>query len=391
MRKKLTRGHVIIGLFLFTVLCVFMVFKISSALAIRVLPGEQEEVVTEFRTLPPEYDILLPDEPPQIVIHHIVPPAVAPTVNPVRPPLVSGAENNPIPFYPRFPIELARTPIPADPWDMLIFPRNQWRDNRFELFSWDRYPEILIIDLATLAIQERFFHRLAFFVEKADFRGTLWYNHEIGHLHGWNAHNYQASDLANFFQTARRTNFPLHEEEWELEAILLRSGVLALDAAGNLIPGRGAILTLTQESVPALRTRFMAHEVFHGLFFIDADFREFSRDRWEIFPEFGQRFLKTFFAIQEYCLDYEFLLVNEFMGHLLQLPIAQVPWFFGQHVPGRLFREGFAHALPERYEIRDGVRFWPDLSNLFVSEAEVFSRHVYERWGLEAGRVWRPR
>ncbi|MCL2232283.1 MAG: hypothetical protein FWB99_04310, partial [Treponema sp.] len=187
------------------------------------------------------------------------------------------------------------------------------------------------------------------------------------------------------------TNFPLLDEEWELEAILLRSGVLALDTFGYLIPGRGAILTLTRESVPALRTRFMAHEVFHGLFFIDAAFREFSRDRWEVFPEFGQRFLKTFFAIQEYCLDYEFLLVNEFMGHLLQLPIAQVPWFFGQHVPGRLFREGFAHALPERYELRDGVRFWPELSDLFVSEAEIFSRHVYERWGLVAGRVWRPR
>ena len=386
--KKLTRGHVIIGLLLITGLCVLMGVKISTALTVRPHNGQQEEEIAAENVPPlPENGAQQVVIPAPQVVHQVVTPPAAPA----RPPLVSGAENNPITFYARFPLELAATPILADPWDMLIFPVNQWRDSRFELFSWDKYPEILIIDLATLAIQERFFHRLAFFVEKAGFRGTLWHNSEIGHLHGWNAHNYQASDLANFFQTARRTNFPLHDEEWELEAILLRSGVLALDTFGYLIPGRGAILTLTRESVPALRTRFMAHEVFHGLFFIDADFREFSRERWEIFPEFGQRFLKTFFAIQEYCLEYEFLLVNEFMGHLLQLPIAQVPWFFGQHVPGRLFREGFADALPARYELRDGVRFWPDLSDLFVSEAEIFSRHVYERWGLVAGRVWRPR
>jgi len=385
-KKRLTRGHVAIGLLLFTALCVFMAVKISSAIATRAathtLPGEADGAVAEC-CLPQEE----PAQEEQVTV--VIAPPAAPAA---RPPLVSGAENNPIAFYPRFPLEHARVPLPAmDPWDMLVFPVEQWRDRRFELFSWYRYPEIIIIDLATLAIQERFFHRLAFFVEKAGFRGRLSHNHEIGHLHGWNAHNYQASDLANFFQTARRTNFPLHEEEWELEAILLRSGILALDAEGRLIPGRGAILTLTRESVPALRSRFMAHEVFHGLFFIDADFREFSRDRWEAFPEFGQRFLKTFFAIQEYCLEYEFLLVNEFVGHLLQLPMGQVPWFFGQHVPGRLFREGFAHALPARYELRDGVRFWPDLSDLFVAEAQVFSRHVYERWGLAAGRVWRPR
>jgi len=393
MKKTLPRGRVIICLFLFAALSVLMVVKVFSALAVRP-SGVPHEVIARHEAISPAPFVngtLQDPQPPvhehQPVVHQVITPAITST----RPPLVSGAANIPIAFYPRFPLEQAQTPILADPWDMLNFPMSEWRDSRFELFSWDRYPEILIIDLATLAIQERFFHRLAFFVEKAGFRGRLSTYEEIGHLHGWNAHNYQASDLANFFQTARRTNFPLLDEEWELEAILLRSGVLALDAAGQLIPGRGAILTLTRESIPILRTRFMVHEVFHGLFFIDADFREFSRDRWEIFPEFAKRFLLTFFAVQEYCLDYEFLVVNEFVGHLLQLPIAQASWFFGQHVPNRLFREGFAHVLPERYEIRDGMRFWPDLADVFTAEVEVFSRYVYERWDLVAGRVWRPR
>jgi len=79
------------------------------------------------------------------------------------------------------------------------------------------------------------------------------------------------------------------------------------------------------------------------------------------------------------------------MGHLLQLPVSQASWFFGQHVPNRLFREGFAHALPVRYETRDGVRFWPDLASVFTAEAEVFSRYVENRWDLSAGRAWRQR
>ena len=295
-------------------------------------------------------------------------------------------------FFPMFPLEYALVAIPADPWDMLQFPVDRWRDSRFEVFSWDRFPEILVFDISTFGMQDRLFKRLAFFVEKAGFRGRLSHDEEIADLHGWNAHNYQASDLAVFFNLARSTGFPLLDEEWELESILLRNGVLALDPAGNLVAGRGAVLSLTQErSHFGLRPRFMAHEVFHGLFFIDADFREFSRQRWEAFPEFGRTFFLAFLRLQEYDIEYEFLVINEFMGHLLQLPVAQNSWFFGQHISNRLFREGLAHALPERYEMREGIRFWPDLASLFTAETEVFSRYVYERWGLAAGRAWRLR
>ncbi|MCL2380765.1 MAG: hypothetical protein FWC64_04130 [Treponema sp.] len=375
MKKPLTRGRAL-GILLFTALCVIMGVKFFSVFAVG-SPDAGLDGVTAVSAVP----AALPPAggvPGQALIHEAVqelPPAPAPAL--------------PVPL---FPLEYALAPIPLDPWDMLTFPVQNWRDSRFELFSWDRYPEILILDISTKEMQDRLLKRLAFFAEKAGFRGRLAYDHEIAHLHGWNAHNYRAEDLAVFFETARRTGFPLLDEEWELEAMLLRAGVLRVDSASRIVPGRGAVLSLTRESVPALRTRFMAHEVFHGLYFIYEDFREFSRQRWEAFPEFGRRFLLTFFEIQAYCTEYDFLVINEFMGHLLQLPLSQAPWYFGQHVPNRLFREGFSHALPGRYEVRDGgVRFWPDLADAFTAEAEVFSRYVDERWGLVAGRVWRHR
>ena len=285
------------------------------------------------------------------------------------------------------------TPIPADPQQILNWPQQSWRDSRFEVFSWDRFPEIVIFDTVSFDMQARLFKRLAFFVEKAGFRGRLSHCAEIADLHGWNAHNYRAEDLAVFFQTARETNFPLLDEEWELEYILTRAGVLRWDPRTHrILPGRGAVLSISRErSHFNLRTRFMNHEVFHGLYFIDEDFQRFSRQRWEAFPAFARDFFIAWLQVQEYDTGYDFLVINEFMGHILQYPVANAAWYFGQHLPNLILTRSPRHSiyLPVREETRDGRRFWPDLARVFTAEAEVFSAYVNERWGLSAGRVWR--
>ena len=286
-------------------------------------------------------------------------------------------------------------PVPADPGAILSWPQETWRDRNFEVFSWDRHPEILIFDTADYAVQDRFFKRLAFFVEKAGFRGRLSYDEEIAGLHGWNAHNYRAEDLAVFFQTARASNFPLLDEEWHLEYILFRAGILSWDNNSGISAGRGAVLSLSRESDRVdrtLRPRFMAHEAFHGLFFVDEDFRDFSRRRWEAFPGFAKTFLLAYFEIQTYDLEDEYLVVNEFMAHILQFSSASASWYFGEHLPNIILSRAPRHrtSLPER-ETRtsQGRRFWPELAEVFTREAEAFSAYVNRRWGLAAGRVWR--
>jgi hypothetical protein len=286
-------------------------------------------------------------------------------------------------------------PIPMDPGRILNYPIASWRDNRYEVFRWETFPQILIFDTANYAVQDRLFKRLAFYVEKAGFRGRLMQDAEIAGLHGWNAHDYRAESLAEFFEAARRSNFPLLREERELEVILLAEGIIRRNAASEFVPGRGAIISLSKESdrvSTSLRPRFMAHEGYHALFFIDEDFRNFSRLRWDAFPAPAKRFLLAFFDFQAYDTNDSYLVVNEFMAHVLQFPVSQLAWYFGEHLPNQMissspWRRSF---LPEREErTREGRAYWPDIAAIFTAEGEAFSRYVNQRWGFTAGRVWR--
>jgi len=287
-------------------------------------------------------------------------------------------------------------PIPADPGKILSWSQESWRDRRYEVFRWDVFPDILIFDTASYAVQDRLFKRLAFFVEKEGFRGRLAADAEIAPLHGWNAHDYRAEDLAVFFETARKSNFPLLGEERELESILLDTGILRRNSAQGILPGKGAIISISRESDKTdrgLRPRFMTHEGFHGIYFMDKDFRNFSRSRWEAFPAVAKKFLLSFFDFQAYDTKDPYLVINEFMAHVLQLPVSQAAWYFGDFQPNRMITTSpwRRSTLPEREEVRDGRPYWPELAEAFTAEAGAFSAYVGQRWGLAAGRVWRTR
>jgi hypothetical protein len=274
-------------------------------------------------------------------------------------------------------------PLAADPGMVLAWPMEHWRDRRYEVFRWDRFPSLLIFDTADYAVQDRMFKRLAFFVEKAGFRGRLAFDDEIAELHGWNAHDYRAEDLAHFFQAARKVNFPLLAEERELERILLDAGILQESDAG-IQGGGGGIISISRESESYLRSLFMAHEGYHGLFFIDEDFRTFSRQRWQKFPAEAKRFIVSYFNFQHYDTADEYLRVNEFMAHLLQQPSSQAGRYFGQTLPSRI-EDGWRKAdLPAKDQASGS---WPVLTRTFTREAEAFSAYVGARWGLAAGRV----
>jgi hypothetical protein len=274
-------------------------------------------------------------------------------------------------------------PVPADPGIMLEYPRDAWRDRRFEIFRWDRFPSVLVFDTADYAVQDRLFKRLCFFVEKKGFRGRLAHDREIADLHGWNAHDYRAEDLARFFDAA--ADFPLSPEERELERILLDAGIIRR-RDGRISGGEGAVLSVSRQSADYLRFTFMAHEGFHGLFFIDPDFRDFSRRRWEGLSRQAKNFILSYFDYQGYDTGDEYLMINEFMAHCLQQPVSQVPRYFGETLASRIDASPRRRAvLPEKDEAAGS---WPELGRAFRIEAEAFSGYVNKRWGLSPGRVW---
>ena len=72
------------------------------------------------------------------------------------------------------------------------------------MFSWDRFPNVLILDTASYAVQDDMFNRLAFFVEKAGHAGAIETPAALSGIRGYNAHDYRADDLARFFTTAEK-------------------------------------------------------------------------------------------------------------------------------------------------------------------------------------------
>ncbi|MDR2053986.1 MAG: hypothetical protein LBP80_11295, partial [Treponema sp.] len=200
-----------------------------------------------------------------------------------------------------------REPVPADPGLILSYPRKNWRSPAYEVFRWPDFPGILIVDTAGYAVQERLFKRLAFFVEKRDYRGRLVPDRELAGLHGWNAHDYRAEDLARFFEAARLDNFPLLDEERGLYTLLLENGILRREPDGKIVPGAGAVLSISRESSDYLRSRFMIHECFHGLFFVDEDFRNFSAARWENLSPEAKRFFSSYLDSMRYDIAVSYL------------------------------------------------------------------------------------
>jgi hypothetical protein len=283
--------------------------------------------------------------------------------------------------------------IPADPGVILGCDALTWRDPRYEVFRWPRFPSILIFDTADYAVQERLFKRLAFFVEKAGYRGRLMTDEEMEDLHGWNAHDYRAEDLARFFEAARQRDFPLSREEGELRSILLDSGIIrragGSGETGEYSAGAGAVVSISRESPEYLRSLFMCHEGFHGIFFVDEDFRDFSRRRWENLDAGAKRFIRSYFDSQRYDLEDSYLIINEFMAYCLQQPASQAGRYFGEVLAGRVYDTPWRRSSlpPPETDPGGDSPVWPGIRRSFTREAEAFSAYVNRRWGLTAGSI----
>ena len=208
-------------------------------------------------------------------------------------------------------------PIPADPGMMLAWDRSAWRMKGVELFSWDRFPGVLIFDTASYAVQDRFFKRLAFFVEKAGFTGTIPDERALESRHGYNAHDYRADDLARFFSTAERRGIALTPEENDLAAILVDTGMIR---RGNSVysPGGGAVISISRSSSAILRELLLSHECFHGAFFSLPAFRDACREAWESLSPLEKNIWLEFLSSKGYDSGDPYLVVNEFQSYVLQ-------------------------------------------------------------------------
>jgi hypothetical protein len=232
----------------------------------------------------------------------------------------------------------AEAPIPADPGQILAWDRSSWRKPDYELYSWSRYPRVLIMDTASYEVQDAFFKRLAFFVEKAGHAGKLESRSALAGLHGYNAHDYRAEDLARFFMEARKEAGGLSTEENALAGILAENGVLKQTADGYA-PGDGCVLSISRSSSPILRALLLTHESFHGLFFTMPSFRDATEKEWAALSPDEQALWVDYLAARDYDTTDHYLVVNEFQSYLLQQNRSGI-WGFQNSTMDRLKAAG---------------------------------------------------
>ena len=263
------------------------------------------------------------------------------------------------------------------------WPSELWQRKDFELFSWNMFPEILLFDFADYSVQDDYLKRLAFYVEKAGYRGKLWADKDIEGLHGYNAHDYRAESLASFYSVAAAENFELNEREYYLRDILLKYGIIRRgDDGSGFIPGRGGIISISKESTVALRTSLLAHESFHGIYFIDEPFREKVSEVCAVMDQKSLSFLKSYFASQptlNYDLDDKYLIENETMAYIMQQSVNAQASYFADNIA---WRGSVINSLPELASYIRSTK-----ASGLKAAAVMLDEYVFLRWGLNAGRT----
>ena len=277
---------------------------------------------------------------------------------------------------PEFPV-----PLPGNLSDVLNTLPENWRNRDFELYRWNDFPHILIWDCFNYDVQNRFFRRLSYFVEKKGFRGTLMSNGELENLHGWNAHDYRPEDLADFYNLAEKEEFPLYKEEWLMRDILVSNGLLNRDDGGGLLPGEGAVISISRESPAILRKRFLVHEASHGLYFTSAAYRDFIAEMWEGLSEEDRRMWRFYLGWYGYDPGDEDLMVNEFQAYLVQQRADEAAEYFDVRLknliglyPGqKSLLENGTGGNSEKYSLWSGL----------------IGHWLRDRWGIESGDFFR--
>lgn len=271
-------------------------------------------------------------------------------------------------------------PLKTDLGLVMDWPQKNWRRADYEIFEWELFPGVLFFDFADYSIQNQFFTRLAYFAEKAGYKGTLVSDDFVKNRHGYNAHDYKAEDLAAFFSEAERQHFALNEYELLLKEILAANKVILKNGSG-FKAGTGAVISFSQESPRYLRHTFLAHESWHGIYFTTESFRNICAACYTMFDPASLEFIQTFWETQPglgYDRNDEYLMQNEFMAYIMQQPASSVRSYFLQ-IAGR--------GSVNRMQGESAQYIRDTQAQAFVDAAEVLDSYAFETWGLACGRV----
>ena len=277
-------------------------------------------------------------------------------------------------------IESTLVPIPADPGLIVSWQQDQWRQTTFELFSWPQLPQILIFDFMNHSVQDEFLKRLAFFAEKAGYRGTIPTFEEISNLHGFNAHDYRSETLAEFFTIIETRKMEISNGEKVLLEILKRNGIIVENPNGGFLPGNGSVVSISRQTSNRLRMKLLVHELLHGIYFTDVEFQEAVEREFYNVGQTERQFLLDYFSRNpnlQYDATDEYLIKNEFMAYVLQQPTDDLSEYFSKNLAQIYFMNTSEAAKV----------IIANKAEKFVTASKNLSAFLKGKYGFEAGRM----
>ena len=267
----------------------------------------------------------------------------------------------------------------VDPGIMLLEPPLS-ADQDFAWYRWDLLPDVIMFDFRNYATQDAYLKRLAFFVEKKGFAGSLASDKDIAALHGWNAHDYKTDDLARFFSTAEKTGFQLNPEELRLRDFLVEKKLL--ERRGKEYLGlSGAIISISQESPPYLRHTFLTHESSHAVFFADERYRQYCVSMWNAMPKEERWFWILYFGWMNYDTSSAYLMASEMQAYLIQQPPKNAEEYFTKTLVERLLERHPELEAPL-------AAYMGAFGKEFANKAGMLDRWLRMSYGFGAGTTF---
>jgi hypothetical protein len=212
---------------------------------------------------------------------------------------------------------------------------------------WSRFepnPAIVVIEYPNLREQGLAMNRLAAMFEKrSGRRDRVLTEVELDELMRrsgdtvasfYQGHDYPAAKVARFFTLAETQRMTLNAQEAQLRALLLESGFMKRGATGDFqAMGEQAVVSFTgvQQDDPATkpdetidglrREAVLRHELSHGEFFTNAEYRAHSMKFWrQELREQERRIFVAYLASLDYNAADEELMANETQAMLMHTP-----------------------------------------------------------------------
>lgn len=220
-----------------------------------------------------------------------------------------------------------------------------WSNPTFEIYKWDKSPNVLIFDTINYSFQSLMFKRLAFYVEKKDFIGSIYSLKELEEEKGWNGHDYNSNDLARFFNQLNFEGHDITRGEEILLDILIKNEIIKFTEYGYIGNG-GAIISCSRSSLYNHRKTILNHEAFHGLFFTSPEFQMITTSVWEELDTLSKDIWILYLEFLGYNTADNELIINEFMAYLLQVSEDEVYQYLKEIVYYRLY-----YGFPENREL----------------------------------------